>query len=163
VTRSATPVWIRLVALAGIGAAILLAAGCDSSGSKRDSLYQKLVGTWRIDHQIDLDRNMVTLEDTVYVEFLQREGDRAYRIIRAASNDTTGQGQLHVPRSNVLRMTSGPGGLLVWNFEFGGSQSVRFQLVRQADDDASVQDFLTAIGLSGGAESLAFELLRDSE
>jgi hypothetical protein len=58
-------------------------------------------------------------------------------------------------------MTSGLGGLLDWRFEFDGSQSVRFQL-RRADDE-SVRDFLTAIGLSVDTESLALELLRDSE
>jgi len=160
VTRSATPAWTRLVVLAGIGAAILLAGGCDSSGSKRDSLYQKLVGTWRID-RVDLGSNRINFEETVRVEFLQREDGRAYRIVRAASNDTTGRGQIAVPQSNVLRMRSGFGGLLVWKFEFDGSQSVRFQL-RQADD-ASTQNFLTAIGLNGGTRSLAFELRRDSE
>jgi hypothetical protein len=162
VTRSASSVWIRLAALAGVGIAILFGSACDSGGAKRDSLYQKLVGSWRI-YEVSLDGGTVRPEeDTTRIEFLQREESRAYRIIRVASNDTTGRGQIEIERSNELYMTLGLGGLLVWNFEFNGSLNVRFQLQR-AEDDESVRNFLTAIGLREGTQDLALDLRRDSE
>ncbi len=163
-TRSSNSAWHRLIALAGIGSLILFAGGCDSAGSKSDSLFQQLIGTWCID-RIQLNRNEVNLEaeDAVRIEFLKQGDNRPYRIIRSASDDTTQRGRVRIQENNVLQMTVGTG-LLEWSFDFGKpedvSESVRFQF--RGDTNESVQDFLEALGVSGDAQRLQLDLERHS-
>jgi hypothetical protein len=153
-----------IAALLGIGIVLFLAGGCDGGGSKRDSQYQQLVGTWRI-QRLDLGRGPINVQDTVFVEFLQADDARSYRIIRAASRDTTRTGRVYVPRSNALRMIGGFDGALLWHFDFEEpedvSTSVRFQL--QSASEESVQAFLGAIGVGGSTQALVVDLDFESE
>lgn len=143
---------------------ILFTVGCDSGGSKSNSLFQRLVGTWRLDRvQANGSKFDFGDDDPVRVEFSQREDIRLYRIIRSASNDTTLSGRVDVLENNILRMTVGAG-LLEWSFDFGEpedvSGSVRFRF--QGETNESVQDFLEAIGVGGDAQRLQFDLERSS-
>jgi len=140
--------------MAGIG-------GCDSSGSKRDSLYQQLTGSWRI-QQVRLRSSRINIEDTVRVEFVQQDDQRSYNIIRPP-RDTTRRGWVNVPRSNVLSMTTGFQGPLLWSFTFDEPDptgtSVRLRLT--SNWEGSSQAFLSAISIGGGGQILAIDLERE--
>jgi hypothetical protein len=145
--------------LAAVGLSVVV-QGCDGTGSKRDSLYEKLRGAWRIE-RVTLDgAPRRPVDDAVRIEFSQDNGQRSYRIIRGASGDTSRVGRVGVPQSNVLTMRNGFGSPLTWRFEFDGSVSVRFQL-RKARSE-SIQEFLAAIGLGGRSSNLTLNLIRDS-
>lgn len=164
--RSLHSVWTGLVALGGIGGIVFFATGCDGSGSKRDSLFQQLIGTWRIE-RVELDgRNTINnFEEPVRVEFLQRDDARSYRIVRGASPDPIRSGRVDVSQRNILRMISGFNNRLVWRFTFEEpediSTSVRFRLESALEED--VQTFLDAIGLRGSAQRLVIDLDFESE
>jgi len=151
----------RALLLLSLGVTLLLASGCDT-GSKRDSLYQGLVGkTWEI-QRVYLDGNSIPFaEQTVQLEFLSQEGGRSFRLSRIVSADTsTVTGRVGVPQDNILSMTGSFS--LVWRFTFEKPEdvgdSVQFQLRRATD--GSVPSFLNAIGLSGGARSLTIDFVR---
>lgn len=150
--------WLVVIILVGILAGT---GGCDSSGSKRDSLYQQLTGSWRI-QQMQLRSGRVNVEDTVLVEFAQQDDQRSYRIIRVPT-DTTRDGRINVPRSNVLRMTTGFQGPLLWSFTFEEpeptSTSARLRL--ESNWEGSSRAFLNALGIGGGAQILAIDLERE--
>ena len=146
-----------LLAVVGV---LITVQGCDESGSKRDSLYEKLRGAWRIEKASLDGAPPRSLDRAVRVEFLQDNDERSYRIIREALGDTSQAGRVSVPQSNTLTMRSGFGSPLTWRFEFDGSISVRFQLRRARSE--SIQKFLTAIGLGGRAQNITLNLIRDS-
>ena len=137
------------------------AGGCDSSGSKRDSLYQQLSGAWRV-QEVRLRTSRINIEDTVLVEFGQRDNQRLYRIIRPPM-DTTRRGWVNVPRSNLLSMTTGFQRPLLWSFSFDEpdptSTSARLRL--ESNWEGSSQAFLSAVGIGGGARLLAIDLERE--
>jgi len=141
---------------------LIAAGGCDSTGSKRESLYNQLAGTWQI-QRVQLDGDGFSLEDGVRVEFSQRDGRRAYRIVRVASRDTTRRGEINLPRAGTLSMTTGFAQPLLWRFNFEEpettSTSVRLRL--ESNWQGSSQAFLDAIGIGGGAQTLAVDLQRE--
>jgi len=149
----------RNLLLVSVGATVLLAGGCDTGGSKPDSLYQKLIGSWRVNTVSSGENSPSPLIDTVRIEFSRENAVRSYRIIQDHSSDTTRVGRVFIPKSNVLRM-GGYRTPLVWTFKFDGSRSVQLQLSRAGD--TAVQEFLADIGQGGGARRLTLELLRDS-
>jgi len=141
---------------------LVVAASCDSGGSKRDSLYQQLTGRWQA-QRLHLNGGAIALGDTVRFEFEQRDGRRTFRIVQVASDDTTQAGRVDVPRSNVLSMTTGFARPLLWQFDFdepdATSTSVRLRL--QSNWQGSAQAVLAAIGIGGGAQTLAIDLERE--
>ena len=149
----------RELVLVGVALATVFAGGCDSGGSKRDALYNKLVGTWEI-RRVQLDRSTVSFSDeTLQLEFLTRDDGRSYRLTRTVPGDTsTVTGAISVPESNVLSMTGEFA--LVWRFDFNEpddlDDSVRFRLAQASDEN--VEAFLNAIGLSGSAEVVTMDL-----
>ena len=149
-----------LVALLLIGI-LIGAGGCDGSGSKRDSLYQQLTGSWRIQH-VQLRSSRLNIEDDVLVEFEQQDDQRSYSIIRS-SDDTTRRGRVTVPRSNLLSMTTGFQRPLLWRFNFDEpdptSTSARLRL--ESTWEGSSQAFLNAVGIGGGGQILAIDLERE--
>jgi hypothetical protein len=142
-------------------AGALAAGGCDSSGSKRDSLYQQLSGTWRV-QEVRLRTSRINIEDPALVEFGQQDEQRSYHIIRSPM-DTTRRGRVSVPRSNLLSMTTGFRRPLLWSFTFDEpdptSTSVRLRL--ESNWEGSSQAFLNAVGIGGGARILAIDLERE--
>lgn len=141
---------------------LVVAGGCDGGGSKRDSLYSQLTGTWRI-QRVQLGAEPRLLEPRVHIEFAQRDGQRTYRIVQVASADTTREGRVDVPRSDIVSMTTGFVRPLLWRFDFDEpdptSTSVRLRL--ESNWQGSSQAFLNAIGIGGGAQTLALELERE--
>jgi hypothetical protein len=110
-----------------------LLAGCDGSGSKRASLFERLAGTSWVIERLEgpgispnrLDRRYAR----VRVEFEERDEGRTYQITGRYSDDSTevlAEGLVALPGENVLRMASGfeRNGPITWAFEFEGSQAV---------------------------------------
>jgi hypothetical protein len=109
--------------------------GCDGSGSKRSSLFERLTRTsWMIERLEGpgispnrLDRRY----ERVRIDFGEREGKRTYRITGRFSADSTevlakGLVFLPPPSDDVLRMASGFGrdGPVTWTFEFEASRAI---------------------------------------
>jgi hypothetical protein len=140
---------------------LIAATGCDGAGSKQDSLYNQLTGTWQV-QRVQLDGSTITLKSDVRIEFLQ-QGGRRYQIARPAAGDTTRRGRIDLPRSDILSMTTGFARPLLWRFDFEEpeptSTSVRLRL--ESNWQGSSQAFLDAIGIGGGAQTLAVDLQRE--
>jgi len=113
----------------------LLLGGCDGSGSKRASLYQRLVneGPWtveRLDGDIDYTRQLNEQHPQgVTITFQGGDGGRSYRIATSRSGDSTevlAEGSVSLRGDNVLRMDSGfaPLGPVRWTFGFEASRAV---------------------------------------
>lgn len=137
-------------------------AGCDQGASKQDSQFQRLVGSWKV-QRLRVDRSAYPERD-IRIDFSEEEEGRSYRFVYSSSGDTTiVRGGVDMIGANVVQMTDGFSYPLVWIFDFGEpddlSSSVRFRLDHARQESA--QDFLDVVGLSGGAQRIEMDLVRD--
>ena len=151
---------LRLAGLAA-GAFLLclgvLVGGCDSAGSKRASLYERLTRTsWTIERlqgNINYTGHLDTLyQGEVRVTFEGSDEGRTYEIASSSGDSTEpiAQGRIGLPGDDVLRMVSGFGRPVEWTYGFEASRaifSLRF----------GSQPFLRAL-LSGGSQNEDLEM-----
>ena len=151
---------LRLTGLAA-GALLLclgvLVGGCDSAGSKRASLYERLTRTsWTIERlqgNINYTGHLDTLyQGEVRVTFEGSDEGRTYKIASSSGDSTEpiAQGRIGLPGDDVLQMVSGFGRPVEWTYGFEASRaifSLRF----------GSQPFLRAL-LSGGSQNEDLEM-----
>ena len=108
----------------------VLLGGCDSAGSKRASLYQRLTseGPWTVE-QLSSDEfdYKSKLEERypqgVTITFRGGDGGQTYRVETPRSSDSTevlAEGAVGLPGDNVLQMES----FGQWTYEFEASRAV---------------------------------------
>lgn len=110
-----------------------LLSGCDGTGSKRASKYERLTGTsWEIALEessgisLSLFRQRYT---RVRLLFEEDDGSRTYRITGYFSEDSTAvlaDGLVALPSDDVLRMASGfrRNDPVTWTFKFEASRAI---------------------------------------
>ena len=131
-------------ALLGSGAMLLciggiLLAGCDGTGSKRDSLYERLTetGPWTIERLegsgFDFgDRLERRYPRGAEITFREDDGSRTYEILRQRSEGSPSvvtQGAVVLPGDNVLQMVSGLEGRgpVTWRYNFPTTSRAKFE------------------------------------
>jgi len=101
---------------------VLLVEGCDGSGSKQTSLYQRLTGTWKAERLEVGDFNYTSELRYTTVRFVFRDDDenRTYQVVGQRSDSTTvlSEGRVDLRGDQLLRMVPG------FDSPFGGSRSV---------------------------------------
>lgn len=112
----------------------LLFMGCDGSGSKRASLYQRLTGTWTAERLEvgDFDFTDDLYYGPVRFDFRSDDGSRAYRVTGRRSDSTIvlAEGQIDLGGERQLRMISGfespSGGFrpVIWTYRFEASRAI---------------------------------------
>lgn len=145
-----------------------MGSGCDGGASKRDSYYQRLVGTWTVERLYVRGREQTRLLNERYsalrIEFQSGREGRAYEIL-GTREDTAqlAQGRIELLSAEVLRML--PGGELeravTWEFEF---ETSRATLRIPGDRRAGSEEFLTMLlpgGSWGDVQSVEIELAPD--
>lgn len=137
-------------------------SGCDQGGSKQDSQFKRLTGDWKV-QRLRVDRTTYT-ETDIQIDFSDGDEGRSYQLVHSSPRDTTIiGGGVDMIDPNVLRMADGFSYPLVWSFDFGEpddlSTSVRFRLEQAREESA--QAFLDAVGLSGGAQRIEMDLVRE--
>ncbi len=135
----------------------ILLSGCDGTGSKRASLYERLTRTsWtieRLEGDIDYTGQLDTLyQGEVRVTFEGSDGGQTYKIVPSSGDSTEpiAQGRIGLPGDDVLRMVSGFNRPVEWTYGFEASRaifSLRF----------GSRAFLRAL-LSGGSRNEDLEL-----
>jgi len=135
----------------------VLLGGCDSAGSKRASLYERLTRTsWTIERlqgNINYTGHLDTLyQGEVRVTFEGSDEGRTYKIASSSGDSTEpiAQGRIGLPGDDVLQMVSGFGRPVEWTYGFEASRaifSLRF----------GSQPFLRAL-LSGGSQNEDLEM-----
>jgi hypothetical protein len=135
----------------------VLVGGCDSAGSKRASLYERLTRTsWTIERlqgNINYTGHLDTLyQGEVRVTFEGSDEGRTYKIASSSGDSTEpiAQGRIGLPGDDVLQMVSGFGRPVEWTYGFEASRaifSLRF----------GSQPFLRAL-LSGGSQNEDLEM-----
>jgi len=135
----------------------VLLGGCDSAGSKRASLYERLTRTsWTIERlqgNINYTGHLDTLyQGEVRVTFEGSDEGRTYKIASSSGDSTEpiAQGRIGLPGDDVLQMVSGFGRPVEWTYGFEASRaifSLRF----------GSQPFLRAL-LSGGSRNEDLEM-----
>ncbi|MFB6232542.1 MAG: lipocalin family protein [Salinibacter sp.] len=121
-----------LGALLLLCAGVLVVEGCDGSGSKQSSLYQRLTGTWKAERLEVGDFNYTSELRYTAIRFIFRDDDknRTYRVIGERSDSTTvlSEGRVELRGDRLLRMIPG------FKSPFGGSRPViwtyRFEVSR---------------------------------
>lgn len=146
----------------GLLAAVLLVfAGCDSSGSKREAQYQRLVGAWEVR---TLRQGRVVLSRDLNLQLTFQEGTegRSYRLrhVAASGDTTTVAGPVSLLGPNTLSMSGGFSRPLVWAFTFEKpdelNDTVQFSL--QSRWEGSAQEFLSVIDRSGTRQRIELDL-----
>ncbi|MFB6249368.1 MAG: hypothetical protein ABEL97_12440 [Salinibacter sp.] len=144
-----------------LAAVLLVLAGCDGGGAKRDAQYQRLVGTWEV-RTLRQGRIAVTRDLQVRLTFREGTNGRSYRLrhVPGSGDTTTVQGSVDLLGPNTLSMSGGFPRPLVWSFTFDEpdelNDTVRFSL--QSRWRGSAQAFLSAIGRSGTRQGIELDL-----
>lgn len=120
-----------LGALLFLGGALL--SGCDGTGSKRASKYERLTGTsWKLvlEESSGISKNLFQQRYTrVRLSFEDNDESRTYRITGHFSEDSTAvlaEGPVLLPSEDFLQMTSGFGQrrAVTWTYEFEASRAI---------------------------------------
>ena len=143
-----------------LAAVLLVLAGCDSSGAKRDAQYQRLVGTWEV--RTLRQGRIVSRDLRVRLTFRERSEGRSYRLrhVPSSGDTTTVAGPVDLLGTNTLSMSDGFSRPLVWTFTFDEpdelNDTVRFLL--EPRGAGSAQAFLAAIGRTGTRQRIELDL-----
>ena len=125
-----TTVWVAWGLLILGGTFVL---GCDGSGSKRASFFERLADTtWAIERLEGpgIAPNLLDQRYTrVRVDFDDQNDGGTYRITGRFSSDSTevlAAGRIVLPGDDLLQMASGFGrrGPVTWTFEFEASRAI---------------------------------------
>lgn len=126
------------LAAGGLLCAALLLAGCNTAGSKQESLYQRLSGEWRLE-RIEgggFDYSATIAErypSGVRLTFQETDGGRTYTIVGQTGRDSLrvlAQGRVALSGENVLGMPSGFSRRVIWRYRFPTSTRVLFESER---------------------------------
>jgi hypothetical protein len=142
------------LAAGGLLCVALLLAGCNTAGSKQESLYQRLSGDWRLERLEGggFDYSATIAErypSGVRLTFQEADGGRTYTIVGRAASDSLrriAKGRVVLPGENVLGMTSGFSREVTWRYRFPTSTRVLFEGERGS------RTFLAAL-LPGGGQT----------
>lgn len=174
------PFKIALGALLLLGGSTLLLNGCDGSGSKRASLYQRLTGTWTAERLQETGSSSFDLTSRLEeryssVRFVFRGGDdgRSYRVTgRLARQDTTvllAEGPVALGGDRLLQMVRGfknPSGrirTITWRFRFQASRAIfRLPAGQQNGSRAFLSTLMPTRSWSGG-QGLELQLAPDTK
>jgi hypothetical protein len=124
-------IWSLLFCVGG-----LLLGGCDETGSKRESLYKRLMGTWTIERLEGggfdyTNRLSERYPQGVGITFRDQEDGRTYKIVSPPSGDSPAvlaEGVVFLPGGNDLRMASGLDRRVAWRYNFPTSTRALFEV-----------------------------------
>jgi hypothetical protein len=143
-----------------LAAVLLVLAGCDGGGAKRDAQYQRLVGTWEV--RALRQGRIVSRDLRVRLTFRDETEGRSYRLrhVPATGDTTTVTGPVDVPGPNTLSMSGGFSRPLVWSFTFDEPDALNdtVQLSLESRWEGSAQAFLAAIGQTGTRQRIELDL-----
>lgn len=143
----------------------VMLVGCDGTGSRQESLYQRLVRTetWTVERldgegSFDPGPRFDQRYDWVRFDFRSGEGGRTYKATAKPTGDTTrvlASGPVALRGDQLLIMTSGflePNGLqrpVAWTYDFDASRAIfRLPENQQNGSRAFLSTLLPATGWS---------------
>jgi hypothetical protein len=144
-----------------LAAVLLVLAGCDGGGAKRDAQYQRLVGTWEA-RTLRQGRVVVSRDLDMQLTFQEGPDGRSYRLrhVSASGDTTTVAGPASLLGPNTFSMSGGFSRPLVWAFTFEKpdelTDTVRFSL--ESRWAGSAQEFLSVLGRSGTRQRIELDL-----
>jgi len=149
----ASPLGRAAGVLMAVFAGGLVLVGCSGTGSKKESSYGRLVGSWTVERlEVDGFNRTNRIEEryeSLTFRFRDNSEDRTYEVTGNVSSDSTRlmlQGQIDLLSSRVLRMLGGFPRPVTWTFQFETSNSVFMEIPddRLSGSGAFLRDVLPA-------------------